>query len=124
MKFVPRPFVPASPSHPRCLCGESLFPALSFHSLSVKSFACHSYAKTPGVHPPRRFPKWNGILPLVPGHHPADPPVQPARFLVFAHCPRFVAQPDRKSTRLNSSHMSISYSVFCLKKKTTRTNIL
>src|SRR6266571_7787860 len=25
---------------------------------------------------------------------------------------------DRKSTRLNSSHMSISYAVFCLKKKT------
>src|SRR5690242_21913271 len=29
---------------------------------------------------------------------------------------RFVAV-DRKSTRLNSSHMSISYAVFCLKKK-------
>src|SRR5207245_11194509 len=28
-----------------------------------------------------------------------------------------VAQPDRKSTRLNSSHGSISYAVFCLKKK-------
>src|SRR5690242_21098087 len=27
------------------------------------------------------------------------------------------APPDRKSTRLNSSHMSISYAVFCLKKK-------
>src|SRR5690242_21592441 len=26
-------------------------------------------------------------------------------------------QDDRKSTRLNSSHMSISYAVFCLKKK-------
>src|SRR5699024_12549625 len=25
-------------------------------------------------------------------------------------------QPDRKSTRLNSSHVSISYAVFCLKK--------
>src|SRR5690242_20842569 len=30
---------------------------------------------------------------------------------------------DRKSTRLNSSHMSISYAVFCLKKKKTN-NIL
>src|SRR5690242_20990708 len=28
-----------------------------------------------------------------------------------------VALQDRKSTRLNSSHMSISYAVFCLKKK-------
>src|SRR5438477_6428530 len=27
-------------------------------------------------------------------------------------------QRDRKSTRLNSSHMSSSYAVFCLKKKT------
>src|SRR5690242_21169972 len=27
------------------------------------------------------------------------------------------AHEDRKSTRLNSSHMSISYAVFCLKKK-------
>src|SRR5438067_3337587 len=26
-------------------------------------------------------------------------------------------EPDRKSTRLNSSHVSISYAVFCLKKK-------
>src|SRR5688500_19147885 len=27
------------------------------------------------------------------------------------------AAPDRKSTRLNSSHLVISYAVFCLKKK-------
>src|SRR2546427_3035581 len=27
------------------------------------------------------------------------------------------ADPDRKSTRLNSSHSQISYAVFCLKKK-------
>src|SRR5690242_21414575 len=30
--------------------------------------------------------------------------------------------PDRKSTRLNSSHMSISYAVFCLKKKIKNTH--
>src|SRR5689334_24682085 len=30
------------------------------------------------------------------------------------------AAPDRKSTRLNSSHSSISYAVFCLKKKKTK----
>src|SRR3712207_7745469 len=28
---------------------------------------------------------------------------------------------DRKSTRLNSSHANISYAVFCLKKKKSRT---
>src|SRR6266480_6386270 len=31
---------------------------------------------------------------------------------------------DRKSTRLNSSHMSISYAVFCLKKKKKKKNKL
>src|SRR5256885_3426957 len=30
---------------------------------------------------------------------------------------RVGAQADRKSTRLNSSHLVISYAVFCLKKK-------
>src|SRR5690348_17905547 len=33
---------------------------------------------------------------------------------------RFV---DRKSTRLNSSHPSISYAVFCLKKKNIKRNV-
>src|SRR6266581_5576345 len=34
--------------------------------------------------------------------------------------PQGPAPQDRKSTRLNSSHPSISYAVFCLKKKTAR----
>src|SRR5438874_4449064 len=32
----------------------------------------------------------------------------------------FATALDRKSTRLNSSHVEISYAVFCLKKKTVR----
>src|SRR5256885_12017543 len=37
--------------------------------------------------------------------------------------PRRAAPGDRKSTRLNSSHLVISYAVFCLKKKkNTNTN--
>src|SRR2546426_2148302 len=32
------------------------------------------------------------------------------------------AQEDRKSTRLNSSHLVISYAVFCLKKKKKKIN--
>src|SRR5438874_10775062 len=32
-------------------------------------------------------------------------------------CRRAGAARDRKSTRLNSSHVEISYAVFCLKKK-------
>src|SRR6516162_11364025 len=43
-----------------------------------------------------------------PAHHPR------------AHLPELippVLYPDQKSTRLNSSHLVISYAVFCLKKK-------
>src|SRR5690242_20890525 len=52
----------------------------------------------------------------------------PALVLRARHVPDRLGQPaghalrlapDRKSTRLNSSHMSISYAVFCLKKKKT-----
>src|SRR5690348_17634976 len=37
--------------------------------------------------------------------------------LVAGQYPEQPEQGDRKSTRLNSSHPSISYAVFCLKKK-------
>src|ERR1039458_10653783 len=40
-----------------------------------------------------------------------DSPSQVSRSLKHA------GNPDRKSTRLNSSHLGISYAVFCLKKK-------
>src|SRR2546430_12207107 len=36
---------------------------------------------------------------------------------VRAVATQFIVIPDRKSTRLNSSHSQISYAVFCLKKK-------
>src|SRR5690348_18125767 len=42
----------------------------------------------------------------------------------FAELQEFIDAPvktDRKSTRLNSSHPSISYAVFCLKKKKKNT---
>src|SRR6266480_6017945 len=45
---------------------------------------------------------------------PRHPPVRSHRAQTQRTMPRPV---DRKSTRLNSSHMSISYAVFCLKKK-------
>src|SRR2546426_8114161 len=41
----------------------------------------------------------------------------PGRFLTYA----LTNFEDRKSTRLNSSHLVISYAVFCLKKKKGRT---
>src|SRR6266487_4821013 len=45
----------------------------------------------------------------------------PPRWLALLH--PTVCSRDRKSTRLNSSHPSISYAVFCLKKK-KRTEII
>src|SRR5690625_6472363 len=36
---------------------------------------------------------------------------------VFSGWIFFILKSDRKSTRLNSSHVAISYAVFCLKKK-------
>src|SRR5439155_15175320 len=45
------------------------------------------------------------VLAAVAVHGPDEPPV------------RDHPQADRKSTRLNSSHVAISYAVFCLKKK-------
>src|SRR5256885_9380830 len=47
-------------------------------------------------------------LPGFVGQHPID-----GAILIF--------QTDRKSTRLNSSHLVISYAVFCLKKKNKNT---
>src|SRR5690554_7334598 len=37
--------------------------------------------------------------------------------MVHAHATGALDERDRKSTRLNSSHVRISYAVFCLKKK-------
>src|SRR3712207_8104097 len=50
----------------------------------------------------------------------ADHRVIPAR--QGLPCVDVVHRPDRKSTRLNSSHANISYAVFCLKKKNNHTS--
>src|SRR3712207_8986172 len=44
-------------------------------------------------------------------------PVKRIRMGVHGCLPGGKKEPDRKSTRLNSSHANISYAVFCLKKK-------
>src|SRR6266540_6256481 len=41
----------------------------------------------------------------------------PARIMSTARSSTRSRRTDRKSTRLNSSHITISYAVFCLKKK-------
>src|SRR5256885_10805398 len=49
------------------------------------------------------------------------PPLRPPEHRVDPRAPRWwtvgALGVDRKSTRLNSSHLVISYAVFCLKKK-------
>src|SRR5687768_17923304 len=50
-----------------------------------------------------------------PHHHPRDERRGPWR--VYQEAAARGRRPDRKSTRLNSSHGYISYAVFCLKKK-------
>src|SRR2546427_4518304 len=49
--------------------------------------------------------------------HPASPDQHHRVLLQIVAFPADVADQDRKSTRLNSSHSQISYAVFCLKKK-------
>src|SRR5438445_838181 len=48
--------------------------------------------------------------------------MQVARNFFLSREKKSSARPDRKSTRLNSSHANISYAVFCLKKKKKITN--
>src|SRR5258708_20007664 len=43
--------------------------------------------------------------------------VVPRTLQAYAGFSKIFGNPDRKSTRLNSSHQIISYAVFCLKKK-------
>src|SRR5438874_8812532 len=51
--------------------------------------------------------------------------VTTSRFESFDRCFESVTNiGDRKSTRLNSSHVEISYAVFCLKKKKKITKVI
>ena len=50
-------------------------------------------------------------------HHMITPHNNSTRSLLLLQSASLFKKPDRKSTRLNSSHALISYAVFCLKKK-------
>src|SRR5699024_12872548 len=100
-----------------------------------QSIVCHRYLLS---FPTRRSSDLHGIGSLLQdARH--SPVVLWGQFalglglLVFSWTPRFdpkrarqksgPSRTDRKSTRLNSSHVSISYAVFCLKKKTNISDI-
>src|SRR5688500_19741668 len=62
-------------------------------------------------------------------HSTPTPDPEPQKFVSTATIPVSTSTPkpplaeeDRKSTRLNSSHLVISYAVFCLKKKINDTH--
>src|SRR5215475_15093271 len=59
-----------------------------------------------------RRPPRSTLFPYTTLFRPSSPPSDCPRW-----SPRCWTAADRKSTRLNSSHVKISYAVFCLKKK-------
>src|SRR5437899_7312761 len=69
-----------------------------------------------GIGPMR--PEQNASALEAPGdHRPLARDVNPLLTRIAAQQRKWT---DRKSTRLNSSHLGISYAVFCLKKKKTK----
>src|SRR5690554_3991289 len=61
---------------------------------------------------------------VIPNREPGEFPLVPRAFIGVCTSLKVTMNKgnplvDRKSTRLNSSHVRISYAVFCLKKKTT-----
>src|SRR5437870_10387036 len=86
---------------------------------------------------------WSGVVDLIERRHPAfgelefrptsdhaDPLRRGSSCSLFFQHPQCIGErrdtvpaQDRKSTRLNSSHVAISYAVFCLKKKRTSKDI-
>src|SRR5437868_9621308 len=81
------------------------------------------------IRPPPRstlFPYTTLFRSLCDGALPHDPPAGGLARRTAACALRGYpkcARRDRKSTRLNSSHVSISYAVFCLKKKKKKKHI-
>src|SRR5690606_41179153 len=56
--------------------------------------------------------------PILLGRRPVAEKLQRLDEVAAGHRRALIVTQDRKSTRLNSSHVKISYAVFCLKKKT------
>src|SRR6201989_3700128 len=72
-----------------------------------------------------RLPPRSTLLPYTTLFRSHDHPVLDPVWKLYAHAIRqcgVTATLDRKSTRLNSSHVEISYAVFCLNNKRTRLN--
>src|SRR5437899_8222869 len=98
---------------------------VAFHGVPLTVLVPNLLAsRTDGQYPPQDFDLLQGLLQLLfPGlaavHFACELQrrAQPCQQLQ-------AVDRDRKSTRLNSSHLGISYAVFCLKKKKKKYIIL
>src|SRR5690606_37279581 len=67
---------------------------------------------------------WRSMTRLASAHRAATAPSEIKEIVETEQRARRAFASDRKSTRLNSSHVKISYAVFCLKKKKTQNEII
>src|SRR5207245_10163604 len=95
-------FLRRRPPTPPLFPHTTLFRSVFFHGRGDVTLAIRASCSYPGLFQPLNY---EGKL-LVDGGMSMEVPAPLVR--------------DRKSTRLNSSHGSISYAVFCLKKKKTK----
>src|SRR5438309_8043609 len=86
----------------------ALLAQLSFAQQNVPEIPYDSVPDFPKLPPGMNFGEVPGVAVNSKGH-------------IFVFTRSNSATGDRKSTRLNSSHSSISYAVFCLKKKKKNT---
>src|SRR5207245_10086284 len=107
---LPPSNVRACPSA-RCVPATDLLPLAPLTLLSLLLLVSPDHGHHP--HLPSFPTRRSSDLPAG-GTPPPTQPTNPARI----DAPHRSNPIDRKSTRLNSSHGSISYAVFCLKKKT------
>src|SRR5207249_11541806 len=108
--------------YPSCL-RLRYFTLLSYFTLTpptaISPLSLHDALPIWADPPPQLDELGQGRHSRTPQHPPPWPPPLPRRPAVALprqRVPHLIRQ-DRKSTRLNSSHVSISYAVFCLKKK-------
>src|SRR5256885_6436421 len=89
---------------------STLFPYTTLFRSADRGFVC----------PWRRFPPAKACRDFARGSAARQEPrtkLKQRKTRTILSRPSFLWRPDRKSTRLNSSHLVISYAVFCLKKK-------
>src|SRR5256885_8469123 len=94
---------------------STLFPYTTlFRSCSLPSQATHAYLSSRLASAASHLPRRTQTAPCIPAAYSLSDPEVAAEDSALANLEQ---GRDRKSTRLNSSHLVISYAVFCLKKK-------